>query len=101
MPIRIRIRLSVLMLPQMLENQEQKFDFFSQQMPVYIVFIFLVSVIGVIISCCLDSISKYSGNKYNLALHLMAMAPAPDSRRQALDADPDPSPIRPDSDPQH
>jgi hypothetical protein len=83
--------------------------------------ILLVSVVGVEIFNILNSILKFFGKRYSLALHLVEnnkdLDPAPDPDRQALDADPDPDfagpgcrtlsgsakmmPIRADPAPQH
>jgi len=50
-------------------------------------FTFLVSVIGVKIFCILDSILKFSGKKYSLALYLVKLDRAPDP---LIRLDPDP-----------
>ncbi len=65
-------------------------------MPVYFVFIFLISVIGLIFFSVLDSIIKIFWKKYSLSLHLVEKDtdPAPDPDRWAIDADSDPDPAK-------
>ncbi len=109
MPIRIRIRLFILMPIQiririlhqvlhMLENQEIFYTFFYSSANLHC-FIFLVSVLGVIILCISDSLLQFSGKstlKFSFTVSWKnemdkVTDPAPDLDRRALDADPDPA----------
>ncbi len=53
-------------------------------------FIYLISVIAVILFITLDSVLKFYGKKHSLSLHLVEMETDPDPFRQALDDDPAP-----------
>jgi hypothetical protein len=73
------------------EKSEKKFTLIHSCVSLYS-FIFLASVIGVIVFHILDSILKFSVKKYSLTLHLVEIDTDPDpaSDQQALDADSDP-----------
>jgi hypothetical protein len=94
MPILIRVRLSILMPIPGSGNKKIFTTFCSLQCQ--FTFIFLISIIGVIILGILNSILKFCGKKLSLPLHLVEMDtdpdPSPDPDRQALDADPGPDP---------
>jgi hypothetical protein len=70
--VRIRIRLTIVMLIQI--QVRKCFLIYSQQLHC---FIFLVSIIGVIIFNSLDTILKFSANKCGLTLHLVEVDPDP------------------------
>jgi hypothetical protein len=85
-----RIRLSILMPIQIRIrslSQGRKSEISNASL---LCFIFLISVIGVILFITLDSVFKFSGKQHSLSLHLIEMDTDPDPFRQALDDDPVP-----------
>jgi hypothetical protein len=79
----ILIPIRILILPWVLHifQDQNIFSNLLTAVPVYIVFIFLFSVIGDIILNVMDSELKFSGQRYSLALHLVKMDTDPDPQK--------------------